>query len=255
MIVLLSVAVLAGAETALSPCVLPVLPALLAATGTGGRRRPFGVVVGLTVTFALTVVGLAEVIDGVGLSTGATRDVAIGVLIAAGLALLVPALAARVEAPLSRLARFGPRSRGDGLASGLLVGAALGFVYAPCAGPVLAAVVTVGAASGATVAIGVAYALGSAAMLLAVAAGGRRLLDRFRGPGLQRALGAVLLLSAVALVTRADIRFETAIARHAPDVSLTASLEDSAGVRERLDDPPPSSPGRSAGSTRPTARR
>jgi cytochrome c biogenesis protein CcdA len=121
MIVLLVVALLAGAGTALSPCVLPLRPALLAATGTGGRRRPVGVVIGLTVTFGVTIVGLSEVVDGVGLGTSATRNVAIVVLIAAGFLLLVPRLADRVEAPLSRLARFGPRSRGDGLASGLIV--------------------------------------------------------------------------------------------------------------------------------------
>ena len=42
MLVLLGFALLAGAGTALSPCVLPVLPALLSAGGVGGRRRPLG---------------------------------------------------------------------------------------------------------------------------------------------------------------------------------------------------------------------
>ena len=73
----------------------------------------------------------------------------------------VPAFGDRLEAPLSRLARFGPQGVGHGFWSGILVGAALGFVYAPCAGPVLAAVVSVGAASGRTVSVGLAYALGS----------------------------------------------------------------------------------------------
>ena len=60
MIVLLVFAVLAGAGTALSPCVLPVLPALLSAGGVGGRRRPLGIVLGLSLTFTVTIVGLAK---------------------------------------------------------------------------------------------------------------------------------------------------------------------------------------------------
>jgi cytochrome c biogenesis protein CcdA len=128
MLVLLVFALLAGAGTALSPCVLPVLPALLSAGGAGGRRRPLGVVLGLTVTFTVTIVGVAEVVGGVGLGTDPLRALAVVVLAGFGLALLLPGVAARLEAPLARLSRFGPRTRGDGFASGLVVGAALGFV-------------------------------------------------------------------------------------------------------------------------------
>src|SRR6202049_4721222 len=183
MVLLLAFAVLAGAGTALSPCVLPVLPALLSAGGVGGRRRPFGIVLGLSITFTVTIVGVAKVVGGVGLGSDPLRAVAVVVLLAFGAALLLPSLAARIEAPLSRLARFGPRSSGDGFGSGLLVGGALGFVYTPCAGPILAAVVSGGGASGRTVLVAVAYALGSAAALLALSLGGRRLMDRVRAAG------------------------------------------------------------------------
>src|SRR5258708_15797402 len=129
MIILLSFALLAGAGTALSPCVLPVLPALLSAGGVGGRRRPLGIVLGLSITFTVTIVGVASVVDGVGLGSDPLRDLAIAVLLAFGLTLLLPGVSARLEAPLSRLARFGPRSSGDGFGSRLLVGRALRFVY------------------------------------------------------------------------------------------------------------------------------
>src|ERR1039458_3477861 len=162
MIILLVFAVLAGDGPALSPCVLPVLPALLSAGGVGGRRRPLGVVIGLSITFTVTIVGVANVVDGVGLGSDPLRIIAVVVLLVFGLVLLLPNVAARIEAPLSRLARFGPRSTGDGFRSGLLVGAALGFVYTPCASPILAAVISVSAASGKTVVIALAYALGSA---------------------------------------------------------------------------------------------
>src|SRR6266566_417005 len=238
MIILLSFALLAGAGTALSPCVLPVLPALLSAGGVGGRRRPLGIVLGLSVTFTVTIVGVAKVVDGVGLGSDPLRDVAIVVLLAFGLALLLPDLGARIEAPLSRLSRLGPRSRGDGFRSGLLVGGALGFVYTPCASPILAAVISVSAASGRSIAIAIAYALGSALVLLALTLGGRRLFERVRaagrGPLLQRALGVVMVLTAVAIVTMLDVSFDQFVAQNIPDVNLTASLECSSTVTTRL---------------------
>src|SRR2546426_1133610 len=238
MIVLLGFAVLAGAGTALSPCVLPVLPALLSAGGVGGRRRPLGIVLGLSITFTVTIVGVAKVVDGVGLGSDPLRDVAIVVLLAFGLALLAPGIAAQLEAPLSRLARLGPRSTGSGFRSGLLVGGALGFVYTPCASPILAAVISVSAASGRTIAIASAYAIGSALVLLALTLGGRRVFERARaagrGPVLQRALGAIMILTAVAIITMLDVSFDQFVARNIPDVNLAASLECSRTVTSRL---------------------
>jgi cytochrome c biogenesis protein CcdA/thiol-disulfide isomerase/thioredoxin len=232
---LLVFALLAGAGTAVSPCVLPVLPALLSAGATGGRRRPLGIVLGLAVTFTLTVALLAKVVSGVGLGDSVLRDLAIVVLIVFGVVLAVPAAAARIEAPLSRLARFGPKDIGDGFGSGVAVGAALGFVYTPCAGPILAAVISVGATTGTTLRtllVALAYAIGSAIVLLVLMAGGRRLLPRTLT--VQRALGAVLVLTAVAMIARLDVRAEKAIAEHAPNANLAAGLEDSSAVGKRL---------------------
>src|SRR5256886_12576141 len=199
MIVLVGFALLAGAGTALSPCVLPVLPALLSAGGVGGRRRPLGIVLGLSITFTIAIVGVASVVDGVGLGSDPLRGLAVAVLLAFGLALLLPGIAARIEAPISRLARFGPRSRGEGFLSGLLVGGALGFVYTPCASPILAAVISVSAASGRSIVIACAYAIGSALVLLALTLGGRRLFERVRAarrrPALPRAPRAAMVLT------------------------------------------------------------
>src|SRR5215211_3262099 len=236
-------ALVAGAGTALTPCVLPVLPALLAATGSGGRRRPLGVIAGLTCTFTVAIVALASVIDGVGLPDGTVRTIAVVVLLVFGVSLLVPSLAARIEAPLTRLARFGPTDRGDGFWSGLVVGAGLGFVYAPCAGPILGAVVSVSATTGASgelVAVALGYAAGSALVLLLIAYGGRRLLDRLRaagrGPAVQRTLGVVMVATAVAVATDLDVRFQTALANDFPSflTNPTKALERSGAVEDRL---------------------
>src|SRR3954453_9720909 len=155
MLVLVAFAFVAGAATAVSPCVLPVLPAGLSAgapggprrRARGGGRRPLGVVLGLALTCPVTIGGLASVVDNVGLGPSVTRTIAIVFLLGFGIAVAVPRIGDPIEARLSRLAALGPRTRGDGFVSGLGVGGALGFVYAPCAGPILAAVIAVSAAS------------------------------------------------------------------------------------------------------------
>ncbi len=240
MLLLLFFALIVGAGTAVSPCVLPVLPAMLSASGTGGRRRPLGIVLGLTTTFTITIVGIAKVVGGVGLGVDPLRDVAIVVLIVFGVALVVPQLGQRLERPLAAFSRLGPRTRGDGFVSGLVVGGALGFVYTPCAGPILAAVISVSAASGRAVAVGLAYALGTGLMLLALALGGRRILDRLRRSGgalaVQRALGAVLVITAILLATMLDVKLDEWIAQHIPNVNISAFVDNSNAVSRRLAD-------------------
>jgi cytochrome c biogenesis protein CcdA/thiol-disulfide isomerase/thioredoxin len=246
MILLLLFALVAGAGTAITPCVLPVLPAILSASAGGGRRRPLGIVLGLAVTFTITIVVLAKVVQGVGLAGSAARTVAIVVLIVFGAILLVPELAERVQAPLSRLARFGPKTRGSGFWSGLGVGAALGFVCAPCAGPILAAVISVSASSGPSlriVLLALAYTVGLSAVLLVYAFAGRAVLTRIRstlrGHVVERALGVILIVTGVAMVFNLDVNFEDALARnanHLPAIFTdpTKALEGSHAVESRL---------------------
>ncbi|HUA43729.1 MAG TPA: cytochrome c biogenesis protein CcdA [Solirubrobacteraceae bacterium] len=245
MLLLMLFALIAGAGTAITPCVLPVVPALLASSATGGRRRPIGIVIGLGVTFTIAIVLLAQLVKGVGLASGAARTLAIVVLIGFGIALLIPDLTARIEAPLSRLGRFGPKSRGTGFWSGLGVGAALGFVCAPCAGPILAAVTSVSASSGANarvVLVAISYSVGLCAVLLIYAFAGRAVIDRIRRVGrgntVNRALGVVLLATGVLMIFNVDVRFEEDLAK---DTSLpavlvdpTRSLENSSAVQKRL---------------------
>jgi cytochrome c biogenesis protein CcdA/thiol-disulfide isomerase/thioredoxin len=245
MLLLMLFAFVAGAGTAITPCVLPVLPALLSASAVGGRRRPLGIVLGLGATFTIAIVALAQLVKGVGLASGAARTLAIVVLIGFGIVLLTPDLAARVQAPLSRLARFGPKTRGDGFWSGVGVGGALGFVCAPCAGPILAAVTSVSASGGASakiVAVALAYAAGLCAVLFLYALGGRKVIDRVRrsarGHVVERTLGAVLIVTGVAMVANVDVRFEEALAKSgnlpAFLVDPTRSLENSSAVQKRL---------------------
>src|SRR3954453_20190745 len=123
MALLMLFALVAGAGTALSPCVLPILPAVLSAGVTGGRRRPVGVVTGLALSFTFATIGLVYVIDALGLPNGVSRGIAIVVLFGFGFCLLVPPIGDRVEAFASRLAPGPARFGGDGFGSGLGGGA------------------------------------------------------------------------------------------------------------------------------------
>jgi cytochrome c biogenesis protein CcdA/thiol-disulfide isomerase/thioredoxin len=235
-------ALIAGAATAVSPCVLPVLPVVLSAGATGGRRRPLGLVTGLTLSFTFATVALVYVIDALGLPDDLLRTAAIVVLLLFGVTLVVPAVAARVEALLTRLA---PRAhRGDengGFGSGVVVGLSLGLVYAPCAGPILAGVITVSASQSFTagrLAVAFAYGLGSAIVLYALMLGGRRVTRRLsRNAGrFQVATGAVMVLMAIAMLADLDTRFQTAVAAHLPSVLVdpASKLERSGSIESAL---------------------
>ncbi len=154
---------------------------------------------------------------------------------------MVPPLAARIEAAMSRFAgRFGVAGGGgDGFWSGTAVGASLGLVYAPCAGPILAGVITVSASQPFTagrLAVALSYGIGSAVVLYFLMLGGRRVVAPLarRGNGLQVAMGAVMVVVALAMVGNYDIRFQNRIASDLPAflVNPTEGLEDTAAARD-----------------------
>ncbi len=245
MLLLVLFGFIAGAATAVSPCILPVLPVALAAGSTGGRRRPIGIVAGLTVSFTFAIVALVYLLDALGLPDQLLRNLAIAVLFGFGLMLLVPALSSRAEGLISRVtSRFQPKSGGgEGFWSGTLIGASLGLVYAPCAGPILAGVITVSASQPFTagrLAVALAYGLGSALVLYLLMIGGRRLtrpLGR-QTPRLQAAMGAVMVVFALVMAGEYDLRFQNEIADNLPAVVVnpTRSLESTSSAREALAD-------------------
>src|SRR5215218_3531407 len=223
---------IAGAATALSPCVLPVLPIALSAGATGGRRRPLGIVAGLAVSFTFATVALVYVISALGLPNDLLRKLAIVVLLGFGIVLMVPPLAARLEAWMSQFAgRAGiARSRGDGFWSGTAVGASLGLVYAPCAGPILAGVITVSASqsfNAGRLAVALSYAAGSALVLYFLLLGGRKVIARLapQAGRLQMATGAVMVIVALLMAGDYDTRFQTAIASDLPAVLVNPTKE------------------------------
>src|SRR5690349_6554885 len=208
--ILLPIAFAAGIVTAVSPCVFPVLPILFAG-GSGSRRRPYAIIAGLVASFATFTLIATWLLRSLHLPQDFLRDLSIVLLFVVAASLIVPRFGIWLERPLASLSRRAP---GGDLGGGFLLGASLGLVFVPCGGPVIAAVsanaarVSFGAG---TIAITIAYALGAAVPMLAVAALGQRATARIRANvgALRAALGVVMAAAALALVFDLDRHLQT----------------------------------------------
>jgi len=232
---LIAVAFVAGVVTALSPCVLPVLPVVLAGGTGGGDRRPYAVIAGLVVSFTAFTLAATALLSALGLPDDLLRNVAIGVVALVGLSLLWPRLGELLERPFARLGRRAP---GD-VGGGFLLGLSLGLVYTPCAGPVIGAVATVAATQSFSfdaVLVTLAYALGSGLVLLGLALAGRRglALPRFRrsAPTIRRVLGGAVLAVAVLMALGVDTELRTRVPEY---TRALQRLETSGTAADRID--------------------
>jgi cytochrome c-type biogenesis protein len=132
----------AGLLTALSPCVLPLLPIIVGSAATAGRLGPLVLASGLVTAFTAVGVLLTAVQGAVGIDDLWLRRVSAAMLVAAGVVLMSAPLQDFVSKIVSPLATLGSRAsaqRGRGLAPQFVIGAALGGVWSPCAGPTLGA--------------------------------------------------------------------------------------------------------------------
>jgi cytochrome c biogenesis protein CcdA/thiol-disulfide isomerase/thioredoxin len=210
-ILLLGIAVGAGVITAISPCVFPVLPILFAGGGSGGRRRPVAIIGGLVASFATFTLFATWILRQLHLPQDFLRNLAIALLFLLAATLIFPQLGLLLERPLAALSRRRP---GGELGGGFLLGASLGLVFVPCAGPVLAAISANAARvqfGWRTILVTVAYSLGAAGPMLAVALIGGDVTRRLRANALhvRSALGVVMALAALAIVFDADQKLQT----------------------------------------------
>lgn len=235
MLATLGFAFVAGLVTVLSPCVLPLLPVLMASAAGEGRARPLGVVVGFVGCFTLATLALGLAVRALGIPPDANRLVAGWLLVGLGLMLTVPVLGEAFERAASLAVGRLPASRrlagADGFGGGLAAGCGLGLAWSPCVGPIMASVITlalnrqVGAEA---VAVTLAFSLGTALPMAAAMLGGRRLLARFGTPrrnalAIRRGFGLLTLLVGLAILTGWDRQAQVALLTWFPnwDAALT----------------------------------
>jgi cytochrome c biogenesis protein CcdA/thiol-disulfide isomerase/thioredoxin len=232
MVLLLLIGFVAGVITAVSPCVLPVLPILLASGASG--RKPLRVIAGLVVSFSVFTLFATWILDKLSLPQDTLRNLAIAFLFVLAAILLVPQAALIVERPLVVFSRFRPKGAEGG---GFLFGTSLGLVFVPCAGPVLATVTVVAANNNVglrAILLTLAYALGAAVPMVAIAFGGREAAVRLRRHAqlVRRVSGAVIAAVAVGLVFHVDDHLATLTPGYT--TFLQNKIEDNSTAKREL---------------------
>jgi cytochrome c-type biogenesis protein len=174
-IVVLGTAVLAGVASILSPCVLPLLPGVMAYSTERNKITPLAIVAGLALSF--TIMGVASAALG-----SFIFDYIDYIKIISGLMILIMGLYLLFEVvenvvlrawqymPVSKIGL--PQAEEGGLFGGFLLGASLGIVWMPCIGPILASILLIVAQQGTLYYGGVllfAYSLGLGVPMLAIA--------------------------------------------------------------------------------------
>lgn len=236
MIATFGLAFLAGVLSILNPCTLPILPVVLAGAALEHRRGPLALAAGLTLSF--TVIGLfvATIGFAVGLDAEVFRAVAAVLLVAVGTVLVLPVLQVRLAVAAGPMVNWTEQRLTGvstaGLGGQFLLGLILGAVWVPCVGPTLGAASILAARGEDVAAVGLTmlfFGLGAALPLAALGALSREALLGWRnrlmraGKGLRAALGALLILVGVLILSGVDKQLEARLVEAAPEwlVELT----------------------------------
>ncbi len=205
-------ALLAGILTIAAPCTLPVLPILLGASiGRVGRLRPAMIALGFVISFSAAALLLGAITRSLDFDPDVLRSAAAILLLGFGLLMLWPKPFEWLAIRLNGWVDLGAAQR-EGALGGLVLGTTLGLVWTPCAGPVLGSILTLVATSRNLAwasTLLVAYAIGAALPMLAIAYGGQAATARVRSltalsPRLQQGFGVVVIAFALAAYFQYD---------------------------------------------------
>lgn len=213
MFLLIPIAFISGILTVFSPCVLPILPAVLASGIDGNTRRIKGVIIGLVVSFTIASLLLATLVRVLGIPADTVRTLAVILLILFGISLVFPIIWEKVQILIERYWHFQPvQSQNSGFWGGFLTGTSLGIVWTPCIGPVVAAMATLAAVSSFSLTMALvifAYALGTAVPLYFIAKGGSAASQKLtffktENQKIRQVFGIIILGTALFIWTGAD---------------------------------------------------
>ena len=240
MFTLIVVGLVSGIITAISPCVLPVLPAILTSSiqdGATSRRRPILVVAGLVTSFAFFTLLGGLLLSSLGLPEDLLRWTGIIILALVGLGLAIPPLGELLQRPFERIRPMKMDRNGNGFVMGM----ALGLVFVPCAGPILASITVLAATNGISwglVALTLAFSVGIAGPLLAFGLAGQAMGSRIKAvrtrlQGIRIASGVILIATALVVATNVAEPLQ----RWVPSTlaSIQENIENNDDVRGEID--------------------
>lgn len=245
MFLLIPIAFISGILTVFSPCVLPILPIILASGIDGNTRRIKGVIAGLVISFTIASLLLATIVRVLGIPADTVRIIAVILLVVFGLSLVFPIIWDKLQYFIEKYWRFQPlQDKNSGFGGGFLTGVSLGIVWTPCIGPVLAAVATLAAVSSfsaSLVFVAFAYALGAGVPLYFIAKGGSvvsRKLTFFKTESqrIRQIFGVIILGTALFIWTGADRTLQAWTLAHLPLAwtQLPTTFENSINVGKKL---------------------
>jgi cytochrome c biogenesis protein CcdA/thiol-disulfide isomerase/thioredoxin len=207
-------AFIGGILTIVSPCILPVLPFVFARADQPFRRSGLPMLIGMALTFAGVATVAAAAGSWIGRANQYGRYIAIVIFAVLGLALLFPGIAEFLSRPFVRLGGKVTQEGGapPSVGKSLLLGVSTGFLWAPCAGPILGLILTGAAVEGTSTRSAfllLAFALGAAASLALALLAGKKvfgLMKRSLGAEewIRRGLGVAVLLGVVAIASGLD---------------------------------------------------
>jgi len=242
MFLLLGFAFLAGIFTVMSPCILPILPVVLSAGISKGKFRPIGIIIGLILSFTFFTLSLTAIVHATGLSANALRYAAIALIALFGLVMIFPRLSewfAKLTSPIANTGQnLQQTDHGNGFRSGLIFGIALGLLWTPCAGPILAAIITLAATQTwtlSTILLTLSYSIGAGIPLFLIAYGGGKIIQSSKflsehAEGIRQIFGCLMLLAALSIALHWDMALQQQIARFIP----TILIEDNPRVKDEL---------------------
>lgn len=224
-----------GFALIVSPCILPIIPILLSGGITGGRKRPWGIIVGFVIVFALFTFFSRALVQSLGVNLDMIREISFVFIALFGVILVSDYFSNLFERVTQTIGNVGLRLSAQnnpqgGFLSGVILGALVSLIWVPCGGPILAAAIVQSAIQKTTFAsflIFFFFALGSVIPMLLITLLGRKLVNQLsflkeRSRALRKIFGLIIIVGAV-LAAFANIEASWAPMPQAPNIIVPKS--------------------------------